>query len=83
MFRHSKSMIESDPPSGPRRTTIGNLFATSTIIALTISIPAIAITLILHYVIRTNLIFTISAGLVALFIAMGFSIKISKKLIRD
>jgi hypothetical protein len=75
-------MTESDPPSGPHRTTIGNLFVTSTIIALTISIPAIAITLMLHYVIKTNLIFTISAGLVALFIAMGFSTKISKKLIR-
>lgn len=69
-------MIESDPP------TIGNLFVTSTILALTISLPAIAITLILHYVIKTNLIFTISAGLVALFIAMGFSVKISKKFIR-
>jgi hypothetical protein len=75
-------MIESDQPSGPHRTTIGNLFATSTILALTISIPAIVITLILHYIIKTNLIFTISAGLVALFIAMGFSVKISKKLIR-
>ena len=79
---HSKKMIESDPPSGPPRTTIGNLFVTSTILALTISVPAIAITLILHYVIKTNLIFTISTGLVALFIAMGFSVKISKKLIR-
>jgi hypothetical protein len=75
-------MSESDPPSGPHRTTIGNLFAISTILALTISIPAIIITLILHYVIKTNLIFTISAGLVALFIAMGFSVKISKKLNR-
>jgi hypothetical protein len=75
-------MTESDPPSGPHRTTIGNLFAISTILALTISVPAIIITLILHYVIETNLIFTISAGLVALFIAMGFSGKISKKLNR-
>jgi hypothetical protein len=75
-------MIESNPESGPHRTTIRNLFVTSTILALTISIPAVVITLILHYVIRTNLIFTISAGLVALFIAMGFSIKISKKLIQ-
>jgi membrane protein YdbS with pleckstrin-like domain len=68
--------------SGPRKITRGNLFATSTILALIISVPAITITLIMQYVIKTNLFLTVSAGLVALFIAMGFSIKISKKLVR-
>jgi ABC-type bacteriocin/lantibiotic exporter with double-glycine peptidase domain len=75
-------MKESDARSGPRKITRGNLFATSTILALIISVPAITITLIMQYVIKTNLFLTVSAGLVALFIAMGFSIKISKKLVR-
>jgi hypothetical protein len=36
----------------------------------------------MHYIIKTNLILTVVAGSVALFIAMGFSIKISKRLVR-
>jgi ABC-type bacteriocin/lantibiotic exporter with double-glycine peptidase domain len=76
-------MIESDPPpTSPRKIKKGNIFATSTILALIISLPAIAVTLILHYVIRTDLILTVSVSLVVLFLAMGFSYKISKKLAR-
>jgi ABC-type bacteriocin/lantibiotic exporter with double-glycine peptidase domain len=75
-------MIESDPPDTPRNISRINLFATSTILALIISVPAIVITLIMYYVIKTNLILTVVAGSVALFIAMGFSIKISKSLVR-
>ena len=79
---HFGKMIESDTPGAPRKITRINLFATSTILALIISVPAIVITLIMYYVIKTNLIFTVIAGSVALFIAMGFSIKISKRLVR-
>lgn len=76
-------MIESDPPpTSPRKIKKGNIFATSTILALIISLPAIAVTLLLHYVIKTDLILTITASLVVLFLAMGFSYKISKKLAR-
>jgi ABC-type bacteriocin/lantibiotic exporter with double-glycine peptidase domain len=75
-------MIGSDPPDTPRKISRINLFATSTILALIISVPAIVITLIMHYAIKTNLILTVIAGSVALFIAMGFSIKISKRLVR-
>jgi hypothetical protein len=49
---------------------------------LIISVPAIVITLIMYYVIKTDLILTVIAGLIALFIAMGFSIKVSKRLVR-
>ena len=81
--RAFQKMIESDPPpTSPRKIRKGNIFATSTILALIISLPAIAVTLILHYVIRTDLILTLSASLVVLFLAMGFSYKISKKLAR-
>jgi putative Mn2+ efflux pump MntP len=49
-------------------------------LALVISIPAIVVTLVMHYVIKTNLIVTMAAGLITLFIAMGFGYKLSKKL---
>jgi ABC-type bacteriocin/lantibiotic exporter with double-glycine peptidase domain len=75
-------MKESDPSDAPRKISRINLFATSTILALIISVPAIVITLIMYYVIKTDLILTVIAGLIALFIAMGFSIKISKRLVR-
>jgi ABC-type bacteriocin/lantibiotic exporter with double-glycine peptidase domain len=75
-------MIGSDPQDTPRKISRINLFATSTILALIISVPAIVITLIMYYVIKTDLILTVVAGSVTLFIAMGFSIKISKKLVR-
>jgi hypothetical protein len=74
-------MIEShDPSKDPPKLTKKNLFLTSTALALLISLPAIAVTLIMHYVIKTDLVVTLSASLIALFVAMGFSIKISKRL---
>jgi hypothetical protein len=35
---------------------------------------------VMHYILETNLIITMTGGLVTLFIAMGFSYKLSKKL---
>ena len=78
-------MIErtaSDTPTspGPKKITTRKMFAASTILALTISVPAIAVTAVMHYILETNLIITMTVGLVTLFIAMGFSYKLSKKL---
>jgi len=64
----------------PNKITATRIFAASTILALVISIPAIVVTLVMHYVIKTNLILTMVAGLITLFIAMGFGYKLSKKL---
>ncbi|HJU95766.1 MAG TPA: hypothetical protein VJ643_07005 [Nitrososphaera sp.] len=64
----------------PNKITATRVFAASTILALVMSIPAIAVTLVMHYVIKTNLIVTMAAGLITLFIAMGFGYKLSKKL---
>jgi ABC-type protease/lipase transport system fused ATPase/permease subunit len=76
-------MIESHPPSrNPSRLTRKKLFLTSTVLALIISLPAIVITLIMHYVIKTDLIVTLSVSLIVLFIAMGLGVKISKRLSR-
>jgi len=64
----------------PKKITATRIFAASTILALVISIPAIVVTLVMHYVIKTNLILTMAAGLITLFIAMGFGYKLSKRL---
>ena len=64
----------------PNKVTATRVFAASTILALVISIPAIAVALVMHYVIKTNLIVTMAASLITLFIAMGFGYKLSKKL---
>ena len=64
----------------PNKFTAARVFAAGTILALVISIPAIAVTLVMHYVIKTNLVVTLVASLITLFIAMGFGYKLSKKL---
>jgi hypothetical protein len=56
------------------------IFLNGTLLALIISVPAIISTVLFHYVIKTNLIITISAGIITLFVAMGFGYKISKRL---
>jgi len=62
------------------KITSTRVFAAGTILALVISIPAIAVTLVTHYVIKASLIVTMGASLITLFIAMGFGFKLSKKL---
>jgi hypothetical protein len=56
------------------------IFLNGTLLAVIIAVPAIISTVIFHYVIKTNLIITITAGIITLFVAMGFAYKISKKL---
>jgi hypothetical protein len=66
----------SDKP----KITTGRVFAASTILALVISIPMITIILVMHYVIKTDVMITGIVGIITLFIAMGFSFKLSKRL---
>ena len=63
-----------------RNITTGRVFAASTILALVISVPMITVILVMHYVVKTNVMITGIAGIITLFIAMGFSFKLSKKL---
>ena len=56
------------------------IFLNGTYLALIIAIPAVVSTVLFHYVIKTNLIITISAGIITLFVAMGFAYKVSKRL---
>lgn len=65
---------------GPRKVTTMKVFAASTLLALVISVPAITVTLVTHYVVKTNLILTAVAGIITLFVAMAFGYKLSKKL---
>jgi ABC-type bacteriocin/lantibiotic exporter with double-glycine peptidase domain len=64
----------------PNKITATRVFAAGTVLALVISIPAIVVTLVMHYFIKTNLIVTMVTSVITLFIAMGFGYKLSKKL---
>lgn len=62
-----------------KKATIGRVYAISTLLAVIIAIPAVAVTLIMHYVVKAEFFLTLIAGLIMLFIAMGFGYKLSKK----
>jgi hypothetical protein len=57
------------------------LLGISTLIALIISIPALIVTVLMHYLIKTDLLITLSLGLLTLFIGMGAGYRISKKFV--
>jgi len=63
-----------------KKITTSRVFAASTILALVISVPMITVVLVMHYVVRADVMMTGIAGIITLFIAMGFSFKVSKKL---
>jgi len=62
-----------------KKVAIGRVYAISTLLAVIIAIPAVAVTLIMHYVVKAEFFLTLIAGLITLFIAMGFGYKLSKK----
>jgi hypothetical protein len=51
-------------------------------LAVIIAIPALTVTFIMHYVIKAEFFLTLAAGLITLFIAMGFGYKLSKKFVK-
>lgn len=61
---------------------IGRLYAVSTLLALIMAVPAVAVAVITHYVLQTDTVITLAASLVTLFIAMGFGIKLAKRFAR-
>ena len=65
---------------GPRKVTTMRVFAAGTILALVIAVPAVSVTLVMHYVLKVNLILTMVGGIITLFVAMAFGYKLSKKL---
>jgi hypothetical protein len=72
--------LDSNTGSDNKRISTSKIFINGTFLAIIIALPAIISTVVFHYVIKTNLIITIFAGIMTLFVAMGFAYKISKKL---
>ena len=72
--------LDSNSGSDNKRISTSKIFINGTFLALIIALPAIVNTVLFHYVLKTNLIITISAGVITLFVAMGFAYKISKRL---
>ena len=60
--------------------TITRIFAASTILAIVVSIPAILVAVVTHYIFKTTLFITLISSIFSLFIAIGFGYTISKKL---
>ena len=76
------SNTDDNTNNNRKKITVGRVYAVSTLLAVIIAIPAVVVTFVMHYVIRTEFFLTLAAGLITLFIAMGFGYKISKKLVR-
>ena len=72
----------SAPKEGKPKVTVGRVYAISTILAVIIAVPAVAVTLLMHYVVKAEIFMTLTAGLITLFIAMGFGYKLAKKFAR-
>ena len=72
--------MDSNSKKNDDKISMLKIFLNGTLLAVIIAVPAIVSTVIFHYVIKTNLIITITAGIITLFVAMGFAYKISKKL---
>jgi hypothetical protein len=76
------SDIDNNANNSRKKITVGRVYAVSTLLAAIIAIPAVAVTFVMHYMIRTEFFMTLAAGLITLFIAMGFGYKLSKKLVK-
>ena len=76
------SVSNRDDNNDRKKLTVGRVYAISTLLAVIIAIPAVAVTFVMHYVIRTDFFLTLGAGLITLFIAMGFGYKLSKKFVK-
>jgi hypothetical protein len=76
------SDIDNNTNNSRKKITVGRVYAVSTLLAAIIAIPAVAVTFVMHYIIRAEILMTLAAGLITLFIAMGFGYKLSKKLVK-
>jgi hypothetical protein len=61
---------------------IGRVYAVSTLLAVIIAVPAIVVAVVTHFVFRTDIVVTLAASLITLFIAMGFGIRVAKRFAR-
>ena len=70
---------ENNSRKGVRITPL-KILLNGTVLAVIIAVPAVIVTIITHYVLQTNLIITLSCGIMTLFVAMGLGYKVAKKL---
>jgi membrane protein implicated in regulation of membrane protease activity len=68
------------PNPKPARSNTITIFIAATVLALVISVPAIVVSIVTYYILKMNLVLTLMASLVTLFLAMGFGYKFSGKL---
>ena len=76
------SNTDDNTNNNRKKITVGRVYAVSTLLAVIIAIPAVAVTFVMHYVIKAEILLTLAAGLITLFIAMGFGYKLSKKFVK-
>jgi hypothetical protein len=76
------SNTDDNTNNNRKKITVGRVYAVSTLLAAIIAIPAVAVTFVMHYVIKAEFFLTLAAGLITLFIAMGFGYKLSKKFVK-
>ena len=76
------SNTDDNTNNNRKKITVGRVYAVSTLLAVIIAIPAVAVTFVMHYVIKAEFFLTLAAGLITLFIAMGFGYKLSKKFVK-
>jgi ABC-type bacteriocin/lantibiotic exporter with double-glycine peptidase domain len=70
-----------DPlPDKSKKITTIRVFTAASLLALVISIPAIVVTVLMHYILKASLILTFTTSFVTLFLLMGLGYKLSKKL---
>ncbi|HKX20888.1 MAG TPA: hypothetical protein VJM74_04380 [Nitrososphaeraceae archaeon] len=72
--------MKPNSENGDVNISLLKILINGTLLAIVMAVPAIITTVVFHYVIKSNLIITISAGVITLFVAMGFAYKISKRL---
>ena len=62
------------------KMSTAKLLALSTVLAIIITVPAIVLTLLLHYIVKANIVATMIIGILVFLATMGFGFKISKRL---
>jgi uncharacterized protein YqhQ len=80
IHNYHKVRLDSNSEKNDSNISMLKIFLNGTLLAVMIAVPAIISTVLFHYVIKTNLLITITAGIITLFVAMGFAYKVSKKL---
>jgi hypothetical protein len=64
----------------PKKITTSKVFAAGTVLAIVLSVPMIVVILITYYIAKAGVLVTGLAGIITLFVAMGFGFKVSKRL---